>query len=146
VTATLWIDKTYLTNLRAMLQEMLDDVSHQVNGLGNKSTILGNIWVPPVDGNLNITMPGGTPGTSSTFPLGADLNAKLTAMGGTVSDDVVWLQTVLGDMIDEIDTTIKSMSDTENLNEDTIQKLMDDFQQTLSDMSNGPSTPKPTGS
>jgi hypothetical protein len=146
VTDTLWIDYDYLANLQKTLQLMLDDVNNHINGSGNVATWWGTTWVPAVDGSLNITMPGGSPGTGSTFPLGQNLNAKLASMGGSVSEEMGFLQTVLEDMIDEIETTMDSMTSTENLNDDSVQALLSEFEQTISAMNAGPSSSGSSGS
>jgi hypothetical protein len=59
-------------------------------------------------------------------------------MGGSVNDQLTWLERVLNDMINEITTTVQSFSGTESLNNDAVSQLITDFQNTISDMSNGP--------
>ncbi|HUZ26736.1 MAG TPA: hypothetical protein VMV07_23535 [Streptosporangiaceae bacterium] len=136
--SVLEIDQGYLRGLQTALQQILNDVTNQVNGLGSVTWFTGPVQVPPVDSSLTITLPGGTSGSGSTFPLGQELNAHLAAMGGTVAQEVQWLQNVLTDMVAEIDTTITAMSDNEQLNNEAITKLMNDFQQTFADLGTSP--------
>jgi hypothetical protein len=141
-----WITPAYLQGLANALGIMLDDVTNQVDGVGNVTTSTGNVVVQAVDSTLNITEPGGSGGTDSTFPLALDLNTKLGNVGNSVNEDVTWLQTLLEDMIQEINTTISSMKTTDNLNADSIQSLENDFSQTLSDMTSGPGSSGSGGS
>jgi hypothetical protein len=129
-TKTTQIDATYLTNLQTQLQGILTDVQNQLKGIGASSD--PTIWLGPVDQTLSVQA------GATTFNAGAALNTALKAMGGSVHDELTWLQKVLTDMINEITTTIQSFSGTESLNKDTVDQLISDFQNTVSDMNNPP--------
>jgi hypothetical protein len=133
---TLWINKAYLNSLSAQLQTMLTDVTNQADGAVNPAAYSGTL--PKVDQTLNVLAPGGTSGTSSTFAAGANLNAALATMGGSVAEEVAYLKNVLTDMIQEIQTTADAMDNTESLNGDSVTTLMTDLQQTISDINAGP--------
>jgi hypothetical protein len=138
------IDATYLNGLKGQLQTLLTDVQNQLKGIGNSP----DGWVSPVDQNLKV-LPGAT-----SFNAGAALNTALQAMGGSIHDQLTWLQKTLTDMINEITTTVNSFSNTESLNTETVDQLISDFQGTINDFNNPPgssgppasSTPPPPGS
>ena len=70
-------------------------------------------------------------------------------MGGSINEQLTWLQKVLTDMINEITTTVNSFSNTESLNTETVDQLMSDFQNTINDFTSPPSgsgTTPPSGS
>ena len=59
-------------------------------------------------------------------------------MGGSVNEQLTWLQKVLTDMINEITTTVNSFSGTESLNNEAVSQLLTDFGNTINDMNNPP--------
>jgi len=139
------IDTTYLNGLKGQLQTVLGDVKTQLKGVG--SSPAG--WVYPVDGNFNV-LDG-----AKTFDAGAQLNTALKAMGGSVHDQLTWLQKVLTDMINEITNTVDSFNGTESINTESVSQLITDFQNTINEMNSPPggstappsgSTPPPSGS
>jgi hypothetical protein len=134
-TNVMQIDADYLNNLQAQLQTMLTAVEDQLRGLGTTSSVQTTGFLDPVDQNLTVQA------GATTFNAGAALNSALKAMGGSVHDQLTWLQRVLNDMINEITTTVQSFSGTESLNNDTVEQLITDFQNTITDMSNPPGGP-----
>jgi len=133
------IDATYLNGLKGQLQSVLTDVQTQLKGIG--SSPAG--WVSPLDQNFSV-LPGPT-----SFNAGAALNAALKAMGGSVHDQLTWLQKTLTDMISEITTTVNSFGNTESLNTESVDQLITDFQGVINDMNSPPGgngTPGPSGS
>lgn len=139
------IDTTYLNTLKGQLQTVLGDVKTQLKGIG--SSPAG--WVYPVDQNFNV-LDGAT-----TFDAGTQLNTALKAMGGSVHDQLTWLQKVLTDMISEITTTVDSFTNSESINTESVDQLITDFQNTINDMNSpsgngssapgGNNTPPPSG-
>jgi hypothetical protein len=136
------IDTTYLTNFQKQLQTILTSVQTQLTGTGASSDPNATGWLGPVDQNLTVQA------GATTFNAATDLNNALKAMGGSVHTQLTWLQKVLTDMISEISTTIQSFSGTESLNKDTVDQLISDFQNTVSDMNNpsGGNSPNNSGS
>jgi hypothetical protein len=139
------IDTTYLNGLKGQLQTALTDVQTQLKGIG--SSPAG--WVNPIDQNFSV-LPGPT-----SFNAGAALNTALKTMGGSIHDQLTWLQKVLTDMINEITTTVNSFSNSESLNTESVNQLITDFQGAINDMNSPPSgngtpapsnTPPPNGS
>jgi hypothetical protein len=133
------IDATYLNTLKGQLQTVLGDVNNQLKGVG--SSPAG--WVNPVDQNFSVL--DGPDG----FNAGAQLNTALKAMGGSVNQQLTWLQKVLTDMINEITNTVNSFSGTESINTESVDQLITDFQSTIKDVNNPPSsagTPSGSGS
>ncbi len=134
------INADYLTNtLKPALQEILGEVDAQLKGLGPSSNPNITEWLYPVDENLSVEA-GGTAGANGggSFDIATHLNSSLKSMGGSVHDQLVWLQKVLTDMINEITTTVASFGSTESLNSETVGQLVTDFQNTITDI-NGPS-------
>ncbi|HUC56609.1 MAG TPA: hypothetical protein VMA95_04355 [Streptosporangiaceae bacterium] len=135
-----YINASYLTNtLEPALKEILSEVDAQLKGLGPSSNPNITEWLYPVDDNLSVEA-GGTAGSSGggSFDIATDLNTSLKNMGGSVNDQLVWLQKVLNDMINEINTTVASFSGTESLNGEAVQQLLTDFQNTISDVDSPP--------
>ena len=126
------IDTDYLNGLQVQLQTVLTDVKNQLNGIGASSDPNVSGWLGPVDQTLSVVAGG------SSFNAGTVLNTALKNMGGSVHDQLTWLDKVLTDMINEITTTVHSFSGTESLNNDTVENLMSDFQGTIDDMNNPP--------
>lgn len=131
------IDATYLNTLKGQLETVLGDVKNQLKGVG--SSPAG--WVYPVDQNFSVLDgPNG-------FNAGAQLNTALKAMGGSVHDQLTWLQKVLTDMINEITNTVNSFSNAESINTESVDQLITDFQNTIKDVNNPPSSAgTPSGS
>jgi chemotaxis protein histidine kinase CheA len=147
------IDASYLNGLKAQLQELLDTVNDQITGLGTKGVTSDTTsFIQPVTSQLKVA--AGTAG----FDVGKELNTALSALGGSVSDQLAWLKKVLTDMISEITTTVNSFSASESLNEEAVETLATDFANTISDIgtpaasgssapaSSGSSSPAPSGS
>jgi hypothetical protein len=131
-TNVMQIDTAYLNNLQSQLQTLLTAVKNQLRGIGTTFIPTTSGFLGPVDQNLTVQA------GATTFNAGAALNSALKNMGGSVNDQLTWLERVLNDMINEITTTVQSFSGTESLNNDAVSQLITDFQNTISDMSNGP--------
>ena len=82
----------------------------------------------------NLTLLAGPPG----FAAGVAISNALKTVGGSVYSQLQWLDKVLKDMSQEITTTVKSLNGTESLNNDAVDKLVNDFQHTITDMNNPP--------
>jgi hypothetical protein len=124
------IDTSYLDTLQGQLEELQSQVQQQLEGLGTAGASSNTLsFIEPVTSSLNVAA-GAQP-----FDAGATLNSKLSAMGGSVNDQLTWLNKVLGDMISEITTTVASFKGTESLNNESVDQLITDFQATISDMS-----------
>ncbi len=139
-TNTTQIDTTYLQGLQNQLQTILTDVKDQLRGVGASPNPSVHGWLETVDQTLNVQ------GGGSSFNAGAALNTALKNMGGSVHDQLTWLEKVLNDMINEITTTIQSFSGTESLNNDAVSQLISDFQNTINDMNNPPGGSSSNGS
>ena len=122
------IDANYLNGLKGQLETVLTDVQNQLKGVGNTP----DGWVSAIDQNFSV-LPG-----PSSFNAGAALNTALNALGGSIHDQLTWLEKVLTDMINEITTTVNSFSGTESLNTETVDQLISDFENTINDINNPP--------
>lgn len=136
-TGTTQINADYLNGLKGQLQTVLNNVNNQLTGVGTSTNSV------PVDQNLKVLA------GASTFNAGTALNTALQKMGGSIHDQLTWLQKVLNDMINEITTTVNSFNGTESLNTETVDSLITDFQNTINDMNSPPSgsgtNPPPSG-
>jgi hypothetical protein len=132
------IDADYLKGIQSRIEAVLTEVNEQLQGVGQFS----GMWLNPVNSSFSVEAGG------SGFDVATALNSALKTMGGTVNERLTWLQKVLQDMDAEITTTINSFSKNESLNKEDISTLMNDFQNTIKDMSNpsGTTTPTPSGS
>ena len=126
------IDATYLNNLKGQLQAIQTDVQSQLNGIGTSSDPNLTGWISAVDQSLTVSA------GPDKFNAGKALNAALSKMGGSIHDQLTWLNKVLTDMINEITTTVNSFGNTESLNNDSVATLISDFQHTINDMNNPP--------
>lgn len=137
------IDTTYLNNLKGQLQAIQTDVQNQLNGIGASSDPNLTGWISAVDENLTVSA------GATNFNAGKALDTALGKMGGSIHDQLTWLNKVLTDMINEITTTVNSFGNTESLNTESVATLIGDFQHTINDMNNPPgssgtSTPSTT--
>jgi hypothetical protein len=127
------IDTDFLNRLKGQLDELRSQVEVQIRGIGPSSNPATTNYINPVN---NLTLIAGPPG----FNAGVAISNALKTTGGSVFNQLQWLDKVLRDMSEEITTTVNSLNGTESLNNDAVDKLMSDFQHTISDMS-GPSNP-----
>lgn len=126
------IDSTYLNGLKSQLQTIQTDVQSQLTGIGASSDPNLPGWISAVDENLTVTA------GATSFNAGKALNTALGKMGGSVHDQLTWLNKVLTDMINEITTTVNSFSNSESLNTESVQTLISDFENTIGDLNNPP--------
>jgi hypothetical protein len=126
------IDANYLNGLKTQLQTILTDVQNQLRGIGASSDPDTTSWLGPVDQTLSVSA------GATSFNAGTDLNTALKNMGGSVNEQLTWLQKVLTDMINEITTTVNSFSASETLNNESVAQLISDFESTIGDMNNPP--------
>jgi hypothetical protein len=126
------INSTYLQGLQTQLEDLLASVK-QVSKQGYAT--------------LTVQYPGGViSGGTSSFDIATQLNNALTSMGGTVADELSWLEKVLTDMISEITTTISSLQGADGLNSESVDTLIQDFQNTITDMDAPPVSSSSSGS
>ena len=125
------IDTDYLNQLKAQLDEIDTMVEAQLKGIGPSSDPATPNFINPVN-DLNLL--AGPPG----FDAGTALANALKSAGNSVYDQLQWLDKILKEMSDEITTTISTLNGTESLNNDAVDTLITDFQNTINDMSNNP--------
>ena len=129
------INASYLDGLQSQLQELLDQVNDQLNGLGAKGVSASTTsFIQPVSASLQVAA------GASPFAAGAAFNQALKSMGGSVNDQLTWLKKVLTDMISEITTTVNSFSATESLNDESADQVAADFAHTIADLNSPPSS------
>jgi hypothetical protein len=121
------VEATYLNKLKATLREMQTQVEDQIRGLGASSDPTTALWIDPVDSALKVSAGG----AGSTFDAAVALGTALSNMGGSVHDQLVWLDKVLGDMINQITATVSSFGTAESVNQDSVKKLVSEFQTTI---------------
>jgi hypothetical protein len=130
------IDTDYLNTLKAQLEQLDSQVEAQIKGIGPSSDPATTNYINPVN---DLTLLAGPAG----FDAGTAIANALKTAGGSVYDQLEWLDKVLKDMISEITTTVSSFNGTESLNNDAVDTLMTDFQNTINDMSNPPGSSNP---
>ena len=135
------IDTAYLDNLKNHLRDLLTQVEQQLQGLGTKGVTPNTLsYIEPLSSQLTISA------GAASFDAGAALKTALNAMGGSVHDQLIWLEKVLEDMINEIATTVASFKGTEDLNNESVDRLLNDFKHTIGDInspaSSGNNPPK----
>ncbi|HUZ26732.1 MAG TPA: hypothetical protein VMV07_23515 [Streptosporangiaceae bacterium] len=125
------VDLTYLNQLKTRLGEMQAQVEGQIRGQGPSNDPTTTLWIDPVNSGLTVTAGGVGAGAGSTFDVAAALSAALSAMGGSVHDQLVWLDRILGEMINQITVTVKSFGTAETANNDSVDKLISEFRATF---------------
>ncbi|HEY1702844.1 MAG TPA: hypothetical protein VGG75_24320 [Trebonia sp.] len=134
------INKDYLNKLSTQLSSVLTDVKEQLAGGATPTDATTGMDMYAVNSDLaQYVKAGGPAGSSGSFPAAQELTSAMDSMGGSVNDQLTWLEKVLTDMISEIGTTIDSFGNAESLNTETVQALMNDFSNTITDMNNPPS-------
>jgi hypothetical protein len=140
------INATYLKGLvQNYLQPLLDEVSVLLKPVGYSEADLfgnstGDVHIPPL--NANLTVPAGNP----NFQPVADLITALGSVGSSVNSDLTWFRNALSDTIDEINTTVASMTSTDDLNAEQAQTFMNDFSGAISAIDSGPTGGSGSGS
>jgi len=131
------IDTTYLDNLKIQLQDLQSQVEQQLQGLGTTGATSSTLtFIEPITSSIKLAA------GASSFDAGAAINAQLSKMGGSVNDQLTWLDEILGQMASEITTTVATLKGTESLNNESVDQLMADFQNTINDIN----TPAGSGS
>jgi hypothetical protein len=125
------IDTDYLNKLKNQIDQLDSEVEAQLRGIGPSSSPNTTNYINPVN---NLTLLAGPPG----FDAGVAISNALKTAGGSVYSQLQWLDKVLKDMSQEITTTVQSLKGTESLNNDAVDKLMSDFEHTITDMNNPP--------
>jgi hypothetical protein len=119
------IDIGYLTGLRNEVQEMLDELTKTTTAHASSDPATTG-WIKPVDGTLQVSAGG--------FQAATDLNTALKTMGGTVAQQMQWLNKVFTDMISECTQTIQKFKDAETMNGESASQLMQYFNATINDL------------
>lgn len=137
------VDKAYLQKVQGALEILLQEVKDQVSGIGMDSGVL----IPAVGPNINeYFSPGGTAakGVTGTYSLpfvpAVDLYNQLGSMGKSVGAELQWLEKVLQDTIAGITTTINHFGSAEDINQDAVNQMLQDFQKAVADLNNPPSS------
>ena len=125
------IDTTYLNNLKSQIDQLENLVETQLRGVGPSSDPRTTNYINPLN---DLTLLAGPPG----FDAGVALANAMKTAGNSVYSQLQWLSKILKDMSAEITTTVSSLQNTESLNNDAVDKLMSDFQNTINDMNNPP--------
>lgn len=142
------IDPAYLKKVQQALEGLLQEVKDQLNGIGQDQGIM----IPAVGPSLNqYFSPGGTAikGVTGTYSLpfvpAVDLHDQLGTMGSSVSAELKWLEKTLGDTISGITTTLNNFGTAENINEESVNQMLQYFQTVVADLNNPPSSSSGSG-
>jgi hypothetical protein len=125
------INADYLNALKAELQNVDSEVEQLLNGHGVSNDPGTTSYINRLD---EISLTSG-PGD---FDAGQRINTAVMQAGGSVYDQLQWLDKVLKDMIEEITNTVNSFHGTESLNNEAVDTMLTDVQNTISDMGNPP--------
>jgi hypothetical protein len=127
------INAGYLQGLaQNTLQPLLDEVNTLLQN-GQLETIQGQaIEVPQLDGTLSV------PAGSNSFQPANELINALGKVGTSVNADLTWFQQALTETIDEINTTVATMTSADDLNAEQAQTLQQDFAGATSAVSQSP--------
>jgi hypothetical protein len=127
------INAAFLKNLvQYYLQPLLDEVNTLLQN-GQLQNVKGKtIEVPQIDGTLSV------PAGSNSFQPATDLINALGKVGSSVNSDLNWFQQALSETIDEINTTVATMKNTDTLNAEQAQTILQDFAGAISAVSQSP--------
>jgi hypothetical protein len=135
------IDQAYLKKVQGAFETLLQDVKDQINGIGMDSGIM----IPAVGADLNeYFSPGGAAakGVTGTYPLAfmpaSDLYNQLGTMGTSIGAELQWLEKVLQDVISGITTTLNNFGTAEDINTDSVEQLLANFQAAVTALGNPP--------
>ena len=127
------IDTSYLDMISGYLQQVQSGVQQQLTGMGPAGVDANTLnWIEPLTQTTKVQA------GASSFQAGAELNSALGSMGSSVNLQLGYLNKVLDSMISEIATTKASLQGTESLNNETVQQLITDFQNTIANMGTSP--------
>lgn len=144
MTAVTQIDITYLSGLQTTLEGILTEVKQQIAGVGAVTIGTAVEDIAPLS-RLTIE-PGVTGSNGAGFDPANQLLTALQTMGGSVNDQLVWLEKFLTDMIAEIGTTITSFGTADNLSSESVAQLDSDFSGAINAMQQGASSGSSGGS
>jgi len=129
------INAAYLNTLvQYFLQPLLDEVSGLLKP-GQMESVSGSSYsvrVPELNGSLSV------PAGPSDFKPASDLVNALGQLGSSVNADLTWFKEALSDTIDEINTTVATMSSTDDLNAEQAQTILTDFSGAISVIQSSP--------
>jgi hypothetical protein len=130
------IDTDYLNTLKTQLEQLESEVKAQIKGIGPSNDPATTNYINPVN---DLTLLAGP----SAFDAGTAIANAVKTAGGSVYDQLEWLDKVLNDMIEEITTTVNAFHGTESLNNDAVDTLLSDFPNTINDL-NSPANSSPS--
>ena len=135
------IDQAYLKKVQGAFEALLQDVKDQINGIGMDSGFM----IPAVGADLNeYFSPGGAAvkGVTGTYSLpfmpASDLYNQLGTMGTSIGAELQWLEKVLQDVISGITTTLNNFGAAEDINTDSVEQLLANFQAAVTALGNPP--------
>lgn len=130
------IDTTYLNKLKGQIDLLESEVEAELKGVGPSNSPNTTNFINPLN---DLILLAGRPG----FNVGVAISNAMQNAGNSVYSQLQWLSKVRKDMSLEITATVNLLNGTENLNNDAVDKLIKDFQSTISDMNNPPSGSNP---
>jgi len=134
------VDSAYLTNTENYIQGLIDQLTNQVIPGGTSTDSNGTGQRPALDGNLVVSA------GSDSFQSAKILNKKLADVGTSVSTQLAWLKKLLSDMHTELGHTVQGFAQNESLNNDDVSTFLQDFPNTVGDLSGPPSSSPSTSS
>ncbi len=125
------INTEYLNKLKGELMTLDEQVHTQLNGIGPTNDSYSTGYIHALN---DISLQAGPQG----FNAGVAIASAVKNTGNSVYSQLEWLDRVLKDMIEEITNAVNSLHGTESLNNEAVDKLMTEFQNSISDMSGSP--------
>jgi hypothetical protein len=129
------VTPAFLKQIQTALLSLQDQVEAQLQGGATYTDDSGNTQdVPVVDSSLSVDA-GGPSGSTGSFGAATGLNSKLSAVSGTVQQQLLNWQKWCSDMISDISTTLSNFSTINDFNTQSVQQLLNEFPLTTTDMS-----------
>jgi hypothetical protein len=125
------INADYLYELKQIIQDVDDNVEALLAGHGPSNDPGATSYIYPLNQMSLIAGPSG-------FQAGTAVDTAVNQAGTSVYEQLEWLDKLLKDMIEDINNTVSGFKGTEAFNNESVDTLLTNFQNTISDMGTPP--------
>jgi hypothetical protein len=125
------INADYLNTISQIIQDLDDKVKALLAGHGPSNDPGATTYINPLNQLFLSAGPSG-------FQAGTAVDTAVGQAGNSVYAQLEWLDKVLKDMIEDINNTVRGFKGTESLNNESVDTLLSNFQNTISDIGTPP--------
>jgi hypothetical protein len=134
-TDVLTVTRATLEDFRARIHAVLEEIRTKVNISSTNGGTQADGYsgdVPVLNENLVIRVGG------PNFGPGVDLAAAVKKMGGSVDQQLKWLETLFSTIETELTYTINAFTENEDVNSELVQEFLNGFSKTVALFGAGP--------